>query len=183
MATATPSGSVTSAAPTTTAPSRSAGPTATTTARPAPSTAPATTGPCPTRSLQAKLGRDDGAAGSIYTAINFTNISKTTCVLHGYPGVALAGGTPVTQIGLAAAKDTAVPATDVTLAPGSTGHAILRIAQAGNYSPSECHPVTAQYLQIYPPKQTTPIYLPHSAEACSAPIQILYIRAIEPGTG
>src|SRR5215470_4847026 len=67
-------------------------------AAPAPSdsTAPATTpaaqsgpGPCPTRSLQVKLGASQGTAGSVYTTIDFTNISNVTCTLYGYPGVSL----------------------------------------------------------------------------------------------
>jgi hypothetical protein len=127
------------------------------------------------------LGHEDGAAGSIYTAILFTNTSKTTCTLYGYPGVSLVGGTPVAQIGLAAAKETGIAQTLVTLAPGATGHATLRRTQAGNYSASDCHPVTAQFLRIYPPEQTTPVLLPHAVETCSAPIQILTIRPVQPG--
>jgi hypothetical protein len=53
---------------------------------------------CATRDLQAKVGISQGAAGSVYQVIDFTNISSVTCTLYGYPGVSLAGGTPVTQV-------------------------------------------------------------------------------------
>ncbi len=33
-----------------------------------------------------------GAAGSVYQVIDFTNISNVTCTLYGYPGVSLGGG-------------------------------------------------------------------------------------------
>src|SRR5215472_2788352 len=59
---------------------------------------------CATRYLKATVGVTQGAAGSIYQVIDFTNISGGACTLFGYPGVALAGGTPVTQIGAAAAR-------------------------------------------------------------------------------
>src|ERR1022692_4782982 len=54
--------------------------------------------PCATRSLGAKAGISQGAAGSTYVQIVFTNISGTSCTLYGYPGVSFAGGSPVSQI-------------------------------------------------------------------------------------
>lgn len=145
--------------------------------------APAGPGPCPTRSLQAKVGLTQGTAGSVYTAIDFTNISTVTCTLYGYPGVALAGGTPVSQIGAAAKENPATPRQLVTLQPGVTGNALLQIVDAGNYPASVCHPVTAHYLQIYPPNQTTPIYLRYRTQTCAKPVHILTVDVVKPGSG
>jgi hypothetical protein len=89
----------------------------------------------------------------------------------------------VTQIGLPAAEDKTVARTLVTLAPGATGNALLRILQAANYPESICHPVTAQYLQIYPPNQTTPIYLAYTSLACSLPVHVLTVGPMRPGVG
>ena len=139
--------------------------------------------PCPTRSLAATVGISQGAAGSTYTVIVFTNISQTSCTLYGYPGVSLAGGTPVSQIGLAAAESQSSPRQLVTLAPGAAGNALLRITDAGNYPTSTCQPAATQYLQIYPPNQTTPIYLSYSATACSKPVETLTIGVVQPGSG
>lgn len=151
---------------------------------PAPSSAaPAGPAPCPTRSLGAKMGLSQGAAGSIYVAIVFRNISNVTCTLYGYPGVALAGGNPITQIGLAAAENPTPPRELVTLAPGAVANALLRIVDAGNYPASKCGPVTARWLQIYPPNQTTPIYLKYTSPACSKPVRILTVNVVQPGPG
>lgn len=155
-------------------------------ATPAPATssaAPAGPAPCPTRSLGAKLGLAQGAAGSTYTVIDFTNISNVTCTLYGYPGVSLAGGTPVTQIGLAAVENPSPPRRLVTLAPGAVANALLQIVHAANLPASRCHPVTATYLQIFPPNQTTPIYLAYKSPMCSKPVHILTISVVQPGSG
>ncbi len=139
---------------------------------------------CATRSLRASAGTAQGAAGSIYQVIDFTNISGAPCTLYGYPGVALASGSPVTQIGAAAARSTAAPATTVTLAAGGTASALLRITEAGNYPATRCNPVASDYLQIYPPNQTTPIYLAYKSTGCSATsVNLLSIGVVQAGNG
>ena len=120
----------------------------------------------------------------MYQNLDFTNIGNTACTLYGYPGVSLASGTPVTQVGAAATRSTAASPTVVTLQPGQTGSALLRITQALNYPAAECSPLATTYLQIYPPNQTTPIYLPYSSTGCSATsVQLLTIGVVQPGTG
>jgi hypothetical protein len=138
---------------------------------------------CPTRYLGAKLGPSQGAAGSTYTVIDFTNLSNVTCTLYGYPGVSLAGGSPITQIGLAATENPSPPRGLVTLAPGAMASALLRIVQAADFPPARCHQVQASYLQIYPPNQTTPIYLAYSAPACAGRVRLLTVSVVRPGTG
>ena len=160
------------------------------------STAPASTGPstaapsptagaaaCPTRSLSVKAGLSQGAAGSIYQVLDFSNISNATCTLYGFPGVSLAGGTPVKQIGLAAAEDHSSPRVLVTLAPGAVANALLRIVQAANFPASRCDLKNATYLQIYPPNQTTPVYLKYKAQACAKAVQILTVSVVKAGSG
>ena len=153
-----------------------------------PSTGSTTTGStgaaaCPTRSLGVKAGLSQGAAGSIYQVIDFTNISNAACTLYGFPGVSLAGGSPVKQIGLAAAEDHTSPRLLITLAPGAVANALLRIAQAANFPPSRCDPKNATYLQIYPPNQTTPVYLKYKAQACAKAVQILTVSVVKAGSG
>jgi len=151
---------------------------ATGTARPA-AAAPA----CPTRSLGLKLGLAQGAAGSTYQVIDFTNISHATCTLYGYPGVSLAGGKPVTRIGLAAAESHATARKLITLAPGAVANAVLQVAHAVNFPAAKCHPANAAYLQIYPPNQTTPAYVHYSAQTCAKPVQVLRISVVQAGSG
>lgn len=147
------------------------------------SSAPPGPGPCATRSLQAKLGLSQGAAGSTYIVIDFTNISNVSCTLYGYPGVSLTSGKPVSQIGLAAAENPGTPRQLVTLPPGQTGNALLRIVTAANFPPSRCHQVTAHYLQIYPPNQTTPTYLGYKTQTCAKAIRTMTVDVIKPGSG
>jgi uncharacterized protein DUF4232 len=138
---------------------------------------------CPTRSLSVRAGLSQGAAGSIYQVLDFSNISDVTCTLYGFPGVSLAGGSPVKQIGLAAAEDHSSARILVTLAPGAVANSLLRIVQAANFPPSRCHLVNADYLQIYPPNQTTPVYLKYKAAACAKPVQVLTVSVMKPGSG
>jgi Protein of unknown function (DUF4232) len=145
--------------------------------------APGAAAPCPTRSLGLKPGLSQGAAGSVYQVLDFTNISNVTCTLYGYPGVSLAGGHPVAQVGLAASEDPAKPRKLVTLAPGQVANALLRIVDALNFPASKCGPVKTQWIQVYPPNQTTPIYLAYKTTGCSKPVRILSVGVVQPGAG
>jgi hypothetical protein len=139
---------------------------------------------CPTRSLAATVGLGQGAAGSVYQVIDFKNLSNTTCTLYGYPGVSLASGTPVTQVGAAASRSTETAASVVTLAPGQSASALLRITQAQNYPSATCSPVATTYLQIFPPDQFTPIYLAYKSTGCAkSTVNLLSISVMTAGTG
>ena len=167
-------------------PAASASAAAGTPATPAASASPTVAGAvpaCPTRSLGLKLGLAQGAAGSTYQVIDFTNVSHATCTLYGYPGVSLAGGKPVTQIGLPAAESHATARKLVTLAPGAVANAVLQIAQAVNFPAAKCGLVTAHYLQIYPPNQTTPVYLRYTSQTCAKKVQVLTVSVVQPGSG
>ena len=137
---------------------------------------------CATRDLQVKAGESEGAAGSVYQTLDFTNIGTAPCTLYGYPGVSLAAGLPVTQVGLAASRSmTAGPAV-VTLQPGATGNAVLRITQALNYPSATCSPKDTSYLLIYPPNQTTPVYVSYKSTGCaSIKVNLLTIGVVQAG--
>ena len=139
---------------------------------------------CATSSLQVKQGVAQGYAGGVYQVIDFTNTSGSTCTLYGYPGVSLVSGPPYTQIGLAAKRTAAsAPVKQITLAPGATGNALLQIVDALNYPSASCGPTKAAALKIYPPNQTVPVYLPSTSNGCAHPVQIMYIGAVQAGSG
>jgi Domain of unknown function (DUF4232) len=165
----------------TAAPSAPASSSQTTTS--APPTTPAGPAACATRDLKVKLGLGQGTAGSTYTNIDFTNIGTVTCTLYGYPGISLAGGSPIAQMGQAADEDPATPRELITLAPGAVANALLKIVDAGNFPPALCHPASSTFLQIFPPNQTTPVYLAYSTTACLKPIHLLRIDAVRSGSG
>jgi hypothetical protein len=139
---------------------------------------------CATRDLKATVGIAQGAAGSVYQVIDFTNIGTASCSLYGYPGIALAGGSPVTQIGAAASRSPQAGPALVTLKPGGVANTLLRITQAQNYPTSKCSPMASTYLQIYPPNQTTPIYLGYKSTGCSATgVNLLTVSVVQSGAG
>ena len=71
----------------------------------------------------------------------------------------------------------------VTLSPGAVANAVLQIAHAVNFPAAKCGLVTAGYLQIYPPNQTTPAYLHYSSQACAKPVRILTVSVVQAGSG
>jgi uncharacterized protein DUF4232 len=139
--------------------------------------------PCPTRSLQVKMGVSQGTAGSVYTTIDFTNISNVTCTLYGYPGVSLQTARPLQQIGKPAKENPNTPREIVLLLPQATANALLRITDAGNYPASMCGPATAHYLQVYPPNQTTPAYIKYKTQGCSKSVRLMTVDVVKPGSG
>lgn len=139
---------------------------------------------CASRDLKATVGIAQGAAGSVYQVIDFTNIGTSSCSLYGYPGVALAGGSPVTQIGAPASRSTASAPKLVSLAAGASANALVQITDAQNYPTSRCGPTASTYLQIYPPNQTTPIYLAYKSMGCSSTkVKLLTVSVMLAGKG
>jgi hypothetical protein len=100
---------------------------------------------------------------STYYTLEFTNVSRRTCVLDGYPGVAAYTGRH--QIGSAATLDTAIRPSAVTLAPGATAHATL--TATGGPGTATCREVTAPELRIYLPHILTADLVPWRGPACS----------------
>jgi hypothetical protein len=92
----------------------------------------------------------NGAAGTIYYPVEFTNLGSTKCTLAGFPGVAAIGksGHKLGQ----AARRIKVTAHTITLKPHQTAHALLGVEDAGIIG--GCHTATAAGLQVFPPNQT-----------------------------
>jgi hypothetical protein len=165
---------VTVTAPTPPSASGSAG-----TPTPAPGGPPA----CATAVLKGSLGAGSAAAGSSYYPIVFTNTSGSACSLYGYPGVSFVSASG-SQVGASATEDPVYPRQLVTLAAGGTAHAELRVATAQNYPSSTCSPVAVNELRVYPPGQTSSLFVPLSSTACaSTSVQILDVQTVLPGSG
>jgi hypothetical protein len=138
-------------------------------------------GPCP--DLQVKLGLAQGTSNTTYQVIDFTNRGSLSCILDGYPGVNLAGGTPVAPIGLPAAHNDFAKAKEIVLQPGAVANALLQITDARTYSTAKCGPVQAQYLVIYLPDNATAVKLAYGTTACSRAVQMLQVSGVSDGTG
>jgi len=125
----------------------------------------------------------NGAAGSDYYTLRFTNLSAHACTLLGYPGVSgvdLAGR----QLGSAALRNPEHASVSVTLAAGATAHSVLRITDTGNYGRSTCVPVTAAGLRVYAPGQTASKLVPFPFSACSrSGPSYLSVESVQGGIG
>jgi Protein of unknown function (DUF4232) len=162
-----------------------AGPAVATPAASGTSAAGSTNSTCGSMDLGAHVGLAQGTAGSIYQVIYFTNLGNTPCTMYGYPGVSLAAGSStVNQVGAAASRSTATAPTVVTLAAGQSANTTLRIVEAGNYPTGTCQPTATTFLQIFPPGQTTPIYLAYKSTGCkSSSVNLLSVTVMAAGTG
>jgi hypothetical protein len=123
------------------------------------------------------LGVGGGTAGSTYYPLEFSNVGGHACTLNGYPGVS-AYGNSGNQVGPAAGRDVRHHGT-VTLAPGATAHAILRVVDWGALCSTE---VPAAGLKVFPPGATRSEPVPFSFGAC-AHQGVLVVGPISAGVG
>jgi hypothetical protein len=136
---------------------------------------------CHTSELEVTDGGGDGAAGSVYHTLNFRNSGDRTCTVAGFPGVSLVGDDNGTQIGAAADRESGGAADPVTLGPGQSATAQLRIVNVDNYG-DQCTVAPADGLRIYPPDELDSTYLPMSGlRGCTNDdIVALHIGALQP---
>jgi Protein of unknown function (DUF4232) len=130
------------------------------------------------------VGHGNGAAGTIYYPLQFTNLSGHACAVRGFPGVS-ALDRDGHQLGSPASWDPVVPARTVVLAPGATAHTILRWSDAEVTTAPGCDPVFSTFqLAVYPPGQYAATYAAFGLEACShaGPIY-MGVEPILPGVG
>jgi hypothetical protein len=148
---------------------------------------------CTTSELVVWLNtRGNGAAGSIYYDLEFTNLSGHSCSVDGFPGLSgvnLAGK----RLGSAAARDSSPSPKLITLASATsamglsasssanTATAVLQLTDVANLT-SGCAHATAAGLRVYPPDQTASKVVPFPFVACShsGPIY-LHVASLQKG--
>lgn len=148
-------------------------------------TSAASTPQCAAADLGVWVAADhgQGAAGSVYMPLEFTNLSGHTCTMYGYPGVA-ALSSNLRQLGSPAQRSGGQPHT-VTLPPGATANATLTYSDVVTGNCPSQYKRTAFELQIYPPDQTQTDHALWPYVTCTAPYSqpFLTIRFITPGFG
>ncbi|MFE0513455.1 DUF4232 domain-containing protein [Streptomyces sp. NPDC058964] len=122
---------------------------------------------CTVSDLYLSMGRKEGAAGSVYWPIQFTNTSTTRCALRGYPGVSVLDPAH-RQIGPAATRTTE-SYSSVTLAPAHSVSAVIRTTNGPIGGPCLA---TGTYLRIYAPASRTPVLVPAHWTICSHTFQV-----------
>ena len=137
---------------------------------------------CATADLTIWMGTPgDGAAGSSYYELQFSNTSSHACTIFGFPGVS-ALDIHGHQLGNAAARYHNDAAQLVTLGRGETAHVLLRVVNTGALP--NCHPAAAVTLRIFPPDDSGSVSVPFSFSACKRHGQAyLFVRATMSGTG
>ncbi|THA44960.1 DUF4232 domain-containing protein [Streptomyces sp. A1136] len=128
---------------------------------------------CHVADLHLAIGEPDGAAGSLYYPISFTNTSTHTCTLRGYPGVSVVD-VRHHQIGTSAIR-TGEPVDTVTVSPGDTVTAVFRTNSPG-VVPS-CRPMST-YVNVYPPNSFQAVQIPYHLRLCGA-FEISPVQASE----
>jgi hypothetical protein len=130
------------------------------------------------------VSQSDGAAGSIYYPLQFTNLSRHACTMRGFPGVSAVDRNGH-QLGSPAGWDHTRPVRTVVLPPGATAHATLRYGDVTVATAPRCHPVSSMFeLRVYPPGQRQATYAAFSIEACSHPGPVyLDVTPLKAGVG
>lgn len=146
--------------------------------------APATAKPCAAATTVVWAGEEPGGgtAGSVFYRIDFTNLSTATCTLSGYAkvnAVDLKGA----RIGAFATHETGKPAKTVTLAPGQSASATLRIVDALNFPADKCKATTAAGLRIGLPgghgNKIAPLAFETCVRAASRTLSVATVKATD----
>jgi hypothetical protein len=121
-------------------------------------------GRCSAADFKAASYGGDGAAGSSYTGVALTNVSKHSCTLSGVPGVRFvdAAGKALPT----AARSSGGPVTRFTVKPGGKAYFTIRTAniEADNEG-APCHPEAAG-IQVTLRGSTSPAHLTGPFHAC-----------------
>jgi uncharacterized protein DUF4232 len=146
-----------------------------------PSKASASAAPCTAAGLVIWVpdGLGNGAAGSIYYKLQFTNLSGRACTMSGFPtitAVSLSGQ----RIGKPAKPEPGQKPRLVKLSKGGSATAQLRIVDAGAITPTACQPTMAAGLSVSPPGQSASRPVPLPFEACAKGASVLSVRALKP---
>jgi Protein of unknown function (DUF4232) len=132
--------------------------------------------PCSAAATQVWIGVGGGSgfAGGYAVPLEFSNIGRRSCTLYGYPGVSAVRG--ARQVGPAATR---IPEAHsvVTLAPGATSYAFLRVTDTGALCGSSG--VSADGFKVYAPGQRAarPIYTPVTVCAHRATLAVGAVRS------
>jgi hypothetical protein len=121
---------------------------------------------CRSSDLTVSLGATEGAAGSVYRVLVFTNRGSRSCELLGFPGVSYVAGDDGHQVGPAAARD-GDRGESVSIAPGRTASAQLRQVNVANFDAAVCQPTPVRGLRVYPPGETAAIFVPLGGTGCA----------------
>ena len=144
-------------------------------------------GRCESPELAGSLLPEEGGAGAGHYEVRIVlkNEAPETCTLQGWPGVSFVGDGDGEQIGAAAEFDRSSPHETVTLEPGASAQALVRVSQAANYG-DECGETPADGLRVYPPGEKRSLFVQNDQLELTACADIddplLEVQALQPAS-
>jgi Protein of unknown function (DUF4232) len=120
----------------------------------------------------------DGAAGTIYYHLDYTNISNVECHLYSWPGVSAVNAAG-RQLGPAAIRTGTVPARYVNIPRGATAHSVLGYVDV--QVSKACKPALATHLRVYPPNDTGARDAFFPVSVCTTNTPDLVVWRVQPG--
>jgi predicted ATP-grasp superfamily ATP-dependent carboligase len=121
-----------------------------------------------------------GAAGSTYYRIEFTNLGSASCTVAGAPKVS-AVDLHGKRVGAPATTEPGTKTRKLTLAPGDTASATLRIVEALNFPKAKCAPTLVAGLRVSVPggsgSKVAPLAFETCAKAGSKTLSVAAVKA------
>jgi hypothetical protein len=138
---------------------------------------------CARADLRFWISQGNGSAGSFTYLLRFTNRSRRTCYMAGFPGVT-AVNRHGRQLGSQAAWVAGAPLRAVVLRRGRTAHATLQITDVTAFPRRMCRPAMARGLQVIAPNRVLAKFVRLRFLACSRR-GLVYMRVmrVQPGRG
>ena len=161
-----------------------AAPTTSATPRAAAGTKSPGTDRCHTGQLTVTKGTGGAASGTSSVNLVFTNKSGVGCTLYGFPGVSWVTGDNGTQVNSGFTRDPVVKKVVVDLKSHQVAHAVAFMPAPGSWDAAKCKPVPVRGFRVYPPDETTSIFVSEPSTTCSVKgVGTGHVSAIDAGTG
>ncbi len=137
---------------------------------------------CTSSQIKLTVGQSNGAAGTIYYPIIFTN-KGGTCVIWGVPAVQPVAGASHAKVGPAARNNSMgqMPARH-TLKKGQSVNDPYGVGETANYSASTCGPKNASGVKVSLAGFVNPRYLALKISVCTK-LASTHTQLLSPGTG
>lgn len=108
------------------------------------------------------------AAGSLYGAMRYRNVTGHSCRTGGYGGLSFVGHGDGTQIGAAAVRAPGTPVPSFVLRPGQRAVSRVQIARTANYDPATCRPTRVDGFRVYVPNSRVAQFVAYRTTACAS---------------
>ena len=142
----------------------------------------APTGQCADKNLAVTITGADGAAGSTYSNVVFTNTGSTACNLQGAPGVSVVGKGNGTQLGVPASHEGSGTPAIVSVPAGGSVSAQLQstnIGTDGGPLGSQCQATTGDGYRVYPPHSYHAFFVAQAGvAACASTVVWMHVQPV-----